>query len=363
MSAQLEHRDLEAGARARRRLLEHHPQHAARRGSACGVARDAQLAQLLGAPDQRLDAAVGNIPEAEEVSALSCSPARSRSSCSPRLPEHAIEDLDRLVDLRFADYQRRHQTDDVAAGHRHQQPGRARPRDHVRRIAVDDQPLQQAPPARAARLGAPPLRQPQQRGAEVSRPSRGSARAGPARRSPAGRRAPRRSRTGCRRTSTRACPARSRARPPRWPASRRSGRRPPAPWPASRRRGRRPPLRTRRTCPCARCRSGSRRRSAPRPRRCRRAAAPAGSRRGGRLMPPSAWIGSTMTAAVRSVIAARAAAASPNGHEAHRRRPAARSPSRYFGWPVTLSAPIVRPWKLFSKATISVRSGWPRVTI
>ena len=30
-------------------------------------------------------------------------------------------------------------------------------------------------------------------------------------------------------------------------------------------------------------------------------------------MPPSAWIGSTMTAAVRSVIAARAAATSPNG--------------------------------------------------
>ncbi len=59
-------------------------------------------------------------------------------------------------------------------------------------------------------------------------------------------------------------------------------------------------------------------------------------------MPPSAWIGSTMTAAVRSVIAARAAATSPNGTK----RTGVTSgpkPSRYFGWPVTLSAPSVRP--------------------
>ncbi len=38
-------------------------------------------------------------------------------------------------------------------------------------------------------------------------------------------------------------------------------------------------------------------------------------------------------------------------------------PSRYFGWPVTLSAPMVRPWKLPSQAMISVRSPFPRATI
>ena len=63
-----------------------------------------------------------------------------------------------------------------------------------------------------------------------------------------------------------------------------------------------------------------------------------------------------------SVIAARAAATSPNG--ANRTGvTSGPKPSRYFGWPVTLSAPSVRPWKLLSNARISVRSGCWRVTI
>ncbi len=162
-------RDLEAGARPRRRLLEHHPQHAARAGSACGVPADAQLAQLLGAPDQRLDAAVGNIPEAEEVTALLVR-RRVRRIHAAHLASPSTRSRISIASSisAFADYQGWHQTNDVGAGHGDQQAGRPRPRDHIRRITVDDQPLQQAPPARAARLGAPPLGQPQQRGAEVS---------------------------------------------------------------------------------------------------------------------------------------------------------------------------------------------------
>ena len=51
--------------------------------------------------------------------------------------------------------------------------------------------------------------------------------------------------------------------------------------------------------------------------------------------------------------------ASPNG----RKRTGSTSgpkPARYFGCPVTASAPIVRPWKLFSNATSSTRSGRAR---
>src|SRR5262245_26538514 len=86
----------------------------------------------------------------------------------PRLREHAIEDFDCLVDLRFSDYQARHEGHDVTAGHGDQQPRGARPRDDVYRIALDDQPLQQPSPACAPRPGPPPLRQPQQRGAEMT---------------------------------------------------------------------------------------------------------------------------------------------------------------------------------------------------
>ncbi len=77
---------------------------------------------------------------------------------------------------------------------------------------------------------------------------------------------------------------------------------------------------------------------------------------GGRLMPPSAWIGSTITAHVSLVTAARTAAVSPNGRK--RTGPTSGpNPSRYLAWPVTLSAPNVRPWKLCSKAISSTRWG------
>ena len=126
--------------------------------------------------------AVGDIPEAEEVLALRrWLQLRLRSLC---LRKHGVQDLDRLVDLRLADDQaaarsaRRWRRPPTAAA----RAARARAtRSH--RIAVDDQPLQQAR-ARARRASWAAAARP---GAATpspdARPSRGSARAARARRS------------------------------------------------------------------------------------------------------------------------------------------------------------------------------------
>ena len=60
-------------------------------------------------------------------------------------------------------------------------------------------------------------------------------------------------------------------------------------------------------------------------------------------MPPSPWIGSTMNAAVRSSMAATAAAVSPKGMNS---TPGMRGSTRvrYFSRPVVASAPRVFPW-------------------
>ena len=62
--------------------------------------------------------------------------------------------------------------------------------------------------------------------------------------------------------------------------------------------------------------------------------------------------------AAGAAINGRTRAASPNGMK----RTSASSgpkPCLYLAWPVTDSAPMVRPWKLFSKAIISTRLGRP----
>ena len=71
-------------------------------------------------------------------------------------------------------------------------------------------------------------------------------------------------------------------------------------------------------------------------------------------MPPSPCTGSIMTAAVFSFTAAATAARSPRGTK---RTPGTSGSkgSRYLAVQVVESAPIVRPWKAFSKATYSVR--------
>src|SRR5262249_36379214 len=70
--------------------------------------------------------------------------------------------------------------------------------------------------------------------------------------------------------------------------------------------------------------------------------------------PPSPWTGSIITAAVRGVIASFTAARSSQGRK---RTPGTSGSkgSRYFGFQVVESAPIVRPWKARSKAMKSVR--------
>ena len=325
--------------------------------AACRAARSARSSSA-----RRISASIppsGTIPEAEEVLALVGHCCRACGSSV----ERAIEDLDRLVDLRrCSTIERRHEAHDVAAGHREQQAAARAPAPRRRRVAVDDQPLQQATPARAARLGrdaARPAAAAPSRGARRSRGTRSSSPSSSialldVERGGAWR-------ADCRRTSRRACPARTRAPPPRWPASRRSARRPPRPLASVTTSGTTPSCsRTRRTCRCGRRRSAPRRRSARRRSSVQARRSSCRKPGGGRLMPPSAWIGSTITAhgAVGDARRARAAA-SPNGNEAHRHSTSGPKPSRYFGWPVTLSAPIVRPWKLFSNATISMRSGCP----
>src|SRR5688572_4314068 len=91
VSAQLVDPDLEAGPRARRGLLEDHPQHPPRAGGVCLPDR-AQEAELLGALDEGLDLAVRQVPEAEEValarhhpSARTASMMASASSISARV--------------------------------------------------------------------------------------------------------------------------------------------------------------------------------------------------------------------------------------------------------------------------------------
>ena len=79
-------------------------------------------------------------------------------------------------------------------------------------------------------------------------------------------------------------------------------------------------------------------------------------------MPPSAWMGSAITAQVRSLIMVRAASASPKGMKRTSDRSGPK-PSRYLAWPVTDSAPMVRPWKLPSNEINSTRLGWLRTTI
>jgi len=73
-------------------------------------------------------------------------------------------------------------------------------------------------------------------------------------------------------------------------------------------------------------------------------------------------MGSAITAHVRSLIVRRAASASPKGMK-RTSGTSGPNPSRYLACPVTESEPMVRPWKLPSKATSSTRLGWLRTTI
>ena len=186
-------------------------------------------------------------------------------------PSTRVEDLDRLVDLRLAD--------DRAAA-RSARRCRRRPRAAGRcsrarattcaGVAVDDQPLQAGPPARAARLGPPPLGEAQQRRAEVTRRPRGSARAGPSssiallhvqRRGGRERVAAERRRVRARLEAARDLLV-GQHRADRHAARQPLGQRHDVGDDALR-------SRTRRTCRCGRRRSGPRRRSAPCPCRCR----------------------------------------------------------------------------------------------
>ena len=156
-------RDLEADARARRRLLEHHAQHAARAAWRAACAPRAARA-APGAHD-----AAPRCRRREGRQKLRKSRLRA-----PRvialLAEHVVEDRDRLVDLR--------PLDDVAAARSARRCRRrptaagpcSRARDHdVGRLAVDDRAPQQAAAARPARPRARAARP------AAAAPSRGSA--------------------------------------------------------------------------------------------------------------------------------------------------------------------------------------------
>ncbi len=270
MSAEVVHGDLEAGAGARRGLLEHHPQHAAgtRR---VRRARRPQRAQLLGPPDERLDPVRRQVVEGQKSLRRSGLAHRDSSSTASRIS--IASSISALLTTSGGTSRTT-----FVAGDRQQEAVRARTDHDVARIAVDDQPLQEPPAARAARLGAPPLGQPQQRRSQiradlaavieqskiVDRPL-DVERGGGGERVAAERRGVR----------------------PRLEAAadllvRQHGAdRDPARQPLGQRHhvGDHPlASRTRRRCRCDRCRSGSRRRSAPFRCRCRCAAAPAGSR-------------------------------------------------------------------------------------
>src|ERR1035441_7673793 len=66
-------------------------------------------------------------------------------------------------------------------------------------------------------------------------------------------------------------------------------------------------------------------------------------------MPPSPWMGSSTIPQTLSSIALRNASTSLRGTK---RTPSSMGskPWRYFAWPVSASAPMVRPWKEFSSA-------------
>ena len=69
-------------------------------------------------------------------------------------------------------------------------------------------------------------------------------------------------------------------------------------------------------------------------------------------------MGSTTKAAVRGPSACSSAGRSPKGTW-RTEGTSGSNPWWYFSWPVTVSAKRVRPWKEFTQATISLRSGWP----
>ena len=73
-------------------------------------------------------------------------------------------------------------------------------------------------------------------------------------------------------------------------------------------------------------------------------------------MPPSPWIHSKTTPAVRGPMASSSAAASFGGTNFTPASSGSKS-LRYFAWPVTEIAPMVRPWKELSSETISYFSG------
>ena len=247
MPAELVHRDLEARARPRRRLLEHHAQHApgpASRAASAPPAARAAPRRARSAPRCRRR----EDPRSSGMSLLRLLLVHRLTS----FVQHVVQDLDRLVDLgAWSTTSGRHETHDVGARQSTAAGPGARARDDdVRRVDVDHQPLQQAAPARAARPG-PPLRSASRSSADaevgadvaavLEQPQLVDRLLDVQRRRGRERVAAERRRVGAR--------LEARAPPLRSPASRRSGRRPPAPWPASRRRARPPRLRTRRTCP------------------------------------------------------------------------------------------------------------------
>ena len=173
------------------------------------------------------------------------------------------------------------------------------------------------------------------------------------RRARRGRRRPPRTSRGCRRRSRRG--RRGRRRPPASSATSRQpiGRPFASPFASATRSGWTPscswaknvPVR-----PTPHCTS-SKKRSAPLARaRARRPTR--GSARVAGLMPPSPWIGSSRT---QPTLPSAAAAASDSASFSRAKRTSGTSgpnPAHFAGWPVTESAPNVRPWNDPSSATI-----------
>src|SRR5262249_26068463 len=83
VAAQLVDADLEAGPGPRGGLLEHHPQHPPGTGGV-RLAHRAQETELLGALDERLELAVGQVPEADEVALAAQHPSDSTASMIAR---------------------------------------------------------------------------------------------------------------------------------------------------------------------------------------------------------------------------------------------------------------------------------------
>ena len=79
---------------------------------------------------------------------------------------------------------------------------------------------------------------------------------------------------------------------------------------------------------------------------------------GSTRMPPSPWIGSMRIAAVSGPTAARTASRSPKGRWS---KPGISGPKplTIFSEPAAAMAPVERPWKAPSKATMRKRCGWP----